>query len=56
MRVTKSWNGILLDPNATASPCGSIGIQYFNQHILFLMIHINYTIIMIQRSPLIKLA
>lgn len=28
--VTKSWGGVTLDPNALASPCGSIARTYFN--------------------------
>ena len=30
MKVTHSWAGILLDPNAVASPCGAIAYTFFN--------------------------
>ena len=29
MKVEKSWNNTVLDPNAIASPCGSIGILIY---------------------------
>jgi len=30
MKVTHSWKGVPLDPNALASPCGDIAYTYFN--------------------------
>lgn len=30
MKVTKSWAGITLDPNAIASPCGAIAYTFYN--------------------------
>lgn len=30
MKVTKSWGGVTLDPNAIASPCGAIAFTFFN--------------------------
>lgn len=30
MKVTKSWAGVTLDPNAIASPCGSIAYTFYN--------------------------
>jgi hypothetical protein len=30
MKVTTSWGGTPLDPNAVASPCGTIAYTYFN--------------------------
>jgi len=30
MKVTKSWGGVDLDPQALASPCGGIAYTFFN--------------------------
>lgn len=30
LKVTKSWGGVALDPNAIASPCGSIAYTFYN--------------------------
>lgn len=30
MKVTKSWGGYDLDPNAVASPCGAIAYTFYN--------------------------
>lgn len=30
MKVTHSWAGVQLDPNAIASPCGAIAYTFFN--------------------------
>lgn len=30
MKVTQSWANVTLDPNAVASPCGSIAYAFFN--------------------------
>ena len=30
MKVSKSWGGVALDPNAIASPCGAIAYTFFN--------------------------
>jgi LEM3 (ligand-effect modulator 3) family / CDC50 family len=30
LKVTKSWAGVDLDPNAIASPCGGIAYTVFN--------------------------
>ena len=30
MKVTHSWAGVPLDPNAIASPCGAIAYTFFN--------------------------
>jgi hypothetical protein len=30
MKVTKSWGGVALDPQAVASPCGGIAYTFFN--------------------------
>ncbi len=30
MKVTTSWTGVALDPNAVASPCGTIAYTFFN--------------------------
>jgi hypothetical protein len=30
MKVTKSWAGVTLDPNAIASPCGAIAYTFYN--------------------------
>jgi hypothetical protein len=30
MKVTQSWGGVALDPNAVASPCGAIAYTFYN--------------------------
>lgn len=30
MKVSRSWGGVALDPNAVASPCGSIAYTFYN--------------------------
>lgn len=30
MKVSKSWGGVALDPNAVASPCGTIAYTFYN--------------------------
>lgn len=30
MKVNTSWGNVTLDPNAIASPCGSIALTFFN--------------------------
>ena len=42
MKVTTSWNGTALDPQAIASPCGSIGTSLLIKRIPSLMTLTNY--------------
>ena len=48
MKVTTSWAGIPLDPNAIASPCGAIAYTFFND--TFSLFYQNGSQIMINQT------